>query len=55
MARIIYQLNILKYLGSIAASVYVLCGNRRDATTLHLCVLVLIAVKWLALITKKMW
>lgn len=45
-----YQANILKYIGAIAASLYALSGNRKEATTLHICVLVLIALKWLSAI-----
>lgn len=46
----ISQANLLKYVGSIAASLYVLTGNQKEATTLHLCVLVIIAIKWLSAI-----
>ena len=50
MPDFIFQANLLKYVGSIAASLYVLTGNRKEATTLHLCVLVIIAIKWLSAI-----
>ena len=46
----VYQANILKYVGAIAASLYALSGNRKEATTLHICVLVLIALMWLSAI-----
>lgn len=45
-----YQTNILKYIGAIAASLYALSGNRKEATTLQMGVLVLIALKWLSAI-----
>ena len=51
MARLppfFYYANALKYLASAAAAVAILNGNRAEAVTLQLSVLVLIGFKWLA-------
>ena len=57
MARLppfFYYANALKYLASAAAAVAILNGNRAEAVTLQMSVLVLIGFKWLA-VAAGLW
>ena len=52
MPPIFYYANILKYVASATAAVYILSGNHTHGLTMQLCVLVLIAIKWLSALAR---